>query len=382
MAELYAEFKPKLRYALFCLSRARPVDAVVDINYNSLSYSDLGNSIANGNSTPNVNNVSVAHSVSDGNSTVDGNSIVWDMSSLCESLTPVSQSTGSIKEVTVRSRIDSLSDSAAFKDSAHSQTKFISMFSEKLSICCTICRVQVLSKTQFRRVLPLPSSGWTDMVDNWFCHQHDGESMENYKTALTPKSGDLLVGHYSSLALLADVNNVVVTESTVKCRHCKQTLGQTHSERVVEIYHQNLVYKAAALEPVLSVEYAFSAQISEQCLTAMTYKFIIESSARPGDKASPYLLLWVMELNLHLLFGNSCGGVDSFPAIKVLYRSVTGCDTDVYLQWLADNKVCAIGLPEVTCSNLSQLLQENSRRLPATMADIQTYGMKVSFLRC
>lgn len=49
-------------------------------------------------------------------------------------------------------------------------------------VCDSIC-------SKFERVLPLPSSCWSELADSWFCHQSESGAGDLHSGSLSPRPG-------------------------------------------------------------------------------------------------------------------------------------------------------------------------------------------------
>ncbi|XP_067949114.1 E3 ubiquitin-protein ligase E3D-like [Watersipora subatra] len=266
------------------------------------------------------------------------------------------------------------------------QTRLVDLLKEGKEVVCNFCQTTLLDSSKYERVMPLPSSGWMEMADSWYCHQPNCTTSDHSQT-LSPKHGDLLVGVFSCLTLFSHVCNTRLDSSTLRCQHCNSTVGELvlpftdGLEREVELHNDKISYQQSQQSekdhlPLISVEKSLSSTIIEQCQTMMTYKFLLEHKS--CKKASVSLLIWVLELDTRLLFASE-GYIDCFDAIKVLFISATEAGPQMVADWMADNKVNTIVMTQSACEQTERILLESQGCLSNLPSKVN--NMKVGFLR-
>ncbi|KAF6040439.1 UBE3D [Bugula neritina] len=313
--------------------------------------------------------------------------ITWDLSPLSHSLKlPTDKekiNTNCRKDIFLRYATHETEKGVNTAVSHRTSDLLTPILSSSEALLCGNCSQEILDLKKLTRILPLPSAGWADMADDWFCHQHSEECSVSHKNLLQPREGDLLVGHYSSLTHVSNLENIKIgAQLQIACTHCGNHLGgaqptpsncditstgdTNHAiDRVVELYHQRVRYRSPGGEscPIVSTEKRFSTNLLEYCRHAMTYQFV-----------------WIIEKDLQLLLGESDGSTQCINVVKVMYSKAADAGSNSMVEeWYKNNRVAVLSLPQISCTELLETLHQNSLALPSTMR--QTGLMEVSFLQ-
>ncbi|TID29985.1 hypothetical protein CANINC_001497 [Pichia inconspicua] len=93
-------------------------------------------------------------------------------------------------------------------------------------IKCNSCNCELIDISQLRKVLPMPSEMWNEMVDFWHCHKPNGSEVITKRfNGLKPGHNGVLVGPYYFIFNPEDFKTIKVQENDVGCSNCDYLLG-------------------------------------------------------------------------------------------------------------------------------------------------------------
>lgn len=108
-----------------------------------------------------------------------------------------------------------------------------------LILVCACCENSISKEVTFKRVLPLPDID-CDPSD-WFCCQHNGESIAN---SLKPRDSDYLYSSYYCQLHRDKVNvGTIVNKRNVVCNRCFSSLGELVDENSIKVWNCSFKYK-------------------------------------------------------------------------------------------------------------------------------------------
>ena len=82
---------------------------------------------------------------------------------------------------------------------------------------------------RFKRILPLPSEGWADNMDSWFCHKHADDKSSN-QLSLNPSPQDCFVADLYFVIHKSLIKHTCLTNNgQIQCRRCRQVVGQLYT---------------------------------------------------------------------------------------------------------------------------------------------------------
>lgn len=88
---------------------------------------------------------------------------------------------------------------------------------------CAECQSVLINRSNFKRVLPLPRSSWSEAASDWYCHRHDGDADHQ----LVPRSTDCLFGscyHALTTSLLIEGSLETAGRESL-CSKCQASVG-------------------------------------------------------------------------------------------------------------------------------------------------------------
>lgn len=289
---------------------------------------------------------------------------------------------------------------------------------------CQACGSCVLDQRQFRRVLPLPSGNWSELVGEWCCHP---DPFANRK--LVPRPGDCLTGdtffllekdeitnrtlHVESNPTPDDTtaNHSVDSEKLkaaqhnpqVTCKHCSSTLGEAPPGEVLKLFITEVITETdsgnvganGSLKRCEYLEKTLSSRLVELSSAQSIFRFSLQA---PDSKA--VILLWLLNADTLVASfpvkpvsgdstlispGNSHYADEhqssrALSAVKVLYLSCSSSQhQDIIEAWEKDISVHPLTLPASTCQEVLQLLIKSTSCLPPSLRCMNSY--QVAYIR-
>ncbi|XP_013401630.1 E3 ubiquitin-protein ligase E3D [Lingula anatina] len=297
--------------------------------------------------------------------------------------------------------------------------------------CCSMCGEKLLQKMKFHRVLPLPSEGWADFADSWFCHTHTHEHgasnschgngtesnklgdspSENdnaskcqtddihhgnkhhgnkeaidllKKAPFCPKEDDCFVGDTYCLIHPCQISRETVERKNqsnlLNCRRCHNQIGEMMGTHLDDHLAVKVFLHAVSLKPhgnkperVKSTEVSLTQYMLNLSNRYTSFRFIIEHR-QPADKPKPYLLFWILDqcaqVALSSIGGSRSQKVKVHPdlMVKVLYQYCGDKPTNSTVStWLQDNTVQCVDLPKSSCFSLFSSLVSSTKILPQSL---------------
>lgn len=242
---------------------------------------------------------------------------------------------------------------------------------------CRACSARLFSISQFTRILDMPSEGWAEMADTWFCHDHDHDGHEGRRpAAIAPRDHELLVGEYYLLISRAVADRSTLTCSgkvDVQCRRCRRWLGEVVEGVTsgVKLCFTDLELERAPGDDCSAwsnPESCFLSWIMAHSSRHACVRFLLLRQS--AGKLEPYLLLWLIDAELQLLFGDRSGELRWCRGRKVLYMSCPFKDSRLTEQWKSDSATHTIELPHKLCLKLLMILKRNTERMPVSLMKI------------
>ena len=98
---------------------------------------------------------------------------------------------------------------------------------------CSHCGAIFVETVQFQRVLPLPSSSWSEGASDWYCHLHATDDLKQQK--LEPRMMDCLFSscYYTISTSLLDQQNVLFNSNNNDSSRQQVTCGECSAEVAV-----------------------------------------------------------------------------------------------------------------------------------------------------
>ncbi|NXG25525.1 UBE3D ligase, partial [Grallaria varia] len=264
---------------------------------------------------------------------------------------------------------------------------------KKYVFYCQSCGDIVVEGRKFRRVLPLPSENWSDLVEEWCCHPNPFA-----RGTLHPQHDDCFLG--DTFFLLNSGNESRVPESSVNskenskviCKRCKTMLGETVSSDTMKYYVTEMIIQPSEECFSPTPRSQFVQRMVAQCLlelssTKSTFRFTVK-----GDNGKTYILIWLLNsdtllveslgssssLGVLTLFGDtfmpSSGPAESWNAVKVLYQPCIKCrNKDIADAWENDMGVHPLKFPSETCLELLLILGLSTASLPPSLQCMKSF---------
>ncbi|NXH15363.1 UBE3D ligase, partial [Bucco capensis] len=252
---------------------------------------------------------------------------------------------------------------------------------------CQACGDIVVKGRKFLRVLPLPSTNWSALVEEWCCHPNPFA-----RSSLHPQHEDCFLG--DTFFLLNSGKEPHVPESSLRviCKRCKTTLGETVSPDTIKYYVTEVIIHPAEGSFSPTPRSQFLQSMVAQCLvelssTKSTFRFTIE-----GDNGKVYILIWLLNSDTLLveslggssspsvftLFGDtsmpSSGPVGAWDAVKVLYQPcIKSRNKDLADAWEKDLGVHSLKFPSETCLELLLILAWSTTSLPPSLQCMNSF---------
>jgi len=275
--------------------------------------------------------------------------------------------------------------------------------------CCRRCENTIMPETLFSSVLPLPSEGWQDLTDSWFCHcQHNHNHQEehtheeeNLTPDLQPRGSKECLASFTcitvhSSAVLSSATTVDKS-GCIQCRRCRAYLGSAirqGSQDAAVLQFNSFAVKVESAVPSLlpsaappmkwpqHCEYWLSAFLMHTSDSNGTCRLLLESSSGSAP-STPRLMLWVLN-SCDLLYQGSTkdkhATLDPQPILKAMFKS---CQSDenkrMGISWRSDFNVHVAVLPADMCVELLHCLTANMRSVPASLRSANEFS--VGFLR-
>lgn len=176
-------------------------------------------------------------------------------------------------------------------------------------IRCSSCSSDLIEISQLRKVLPMPSEMWNEMVDFWHCHKPNGSDVVTKRfNGLKPGQNGILVGSHYFVFNPEDFETIKVVNDNVHCGNCNYLLGTKD---------QNFgCYKLLKWRVKLDEKsyekwrYVYSALIEEVQFTG-AHKFTLLCSDR-------YIKIWCFGLGIEMVIE----GVKYNNAMKILFSEI------------------------------------------------------------
>ncbi|XP_071050017.1 uncharacterized protein [Onthophagus taurus] len=232
---------------------------------------------------------------------------------------------------------------------------------------CIKCSTFLSENICFKKILPLPSENIDS--SNWFCHGH-----KNIKS-LDPDLTDFFY-IYSYIHLNSNLFKNISKSSIISCKTCSNWLGVVLNSDSFRIWSNTISFlhdtKLFSTDPLNDAYFVIKSLLNDSILG--TCKIILHCFI--SDDESNYILLWILERNINVIFGTPNDYSDNFVS-KILYKYVNDCD-DLVTQWGNDPIIPTVQISINMIAELNKYLDKMNLLLPKIFST--SNGFKVSYL--
>ncbi|XP_056647928.1 E3 ubiquitin-protein ligase E3D [Diorhabda sublineata] len=238
-------------------------------------------------------------------------------------------------------------------------------------IQCANCKKSLSNHLQFHRVLPLPSE--TLDASDWFCHNHGNSG----SISLDPKPNDLF---YSQCFVHINIEcaiNLKVSNNVLVCKFCLKWLGKKHNNNTIKLWFNTVMFS--------NDNTSIASSSLEDCFQVIknTLKLSLHNasklilSCQTSRTNTDTLLLWVLEKNLHILFGEEC--LKDHHVAKVLFKFVK-IDDILLKEWHDDSLVSNIDISKPMMVDLLTNLYKCNELFPLEYSKSNDFRVSYLFL--
>jgi hypothetical protein len=155
------------------------------------------------------------------------------------------------------------------------------------SINCRSCHYRLL-EYKFKRCLSLPSDGWSEMMGDVFCHDHEGDSIQHH---LIPNKDDLFYGEdTNTIHLLTDLlTGSVLIQPTdnirmLRCKRCLEYIGTASSDVQYNTARLDLIKVCCSNFDVVSLQKIVALKMIKLSQELCCYNFVITTNAAHHER--------------------------------------------------------------------------------------------------
>ncbi|XP_064648194.1 E3 ubiquitin-protein ligase E3D-like [Lineus longissimus] len=266
-----------------------------------------------------------------------------------------------------------------------------------VAVSCRNCGKKLFVRDRpFSKVLPLPSDGWQEVAENWFCHKEKDDVPEISR--LQPRQDEILIGETDFyMALNKSVSHcfrLKENSGDLVCDRCARVIGagyKDHDILFAEVYIHSVIVTSSkeneektTISSLTTNQYCdvlFSRLLLDQAQVFTSFRFIVESKV--GGKFKPFILVWLMDQQAYLGtpdVDTSAKEVVFVPVVKLLYQGcIGGRNKETAELWSRDMTVHSIELPSSLCLKVLSSLIEATKQVPPSLRYLN--GFHVGHLR-
>ncbi|QPG73058.1 hypothetical protein FOA43_000362 [Brettanomyces nanus] len=264
--------------------------------------------------------------------------------------------------------IDTLTD----KDSLPWSAKEMASFkAHDDSFVCLKCHRTLIPLKSVRRIDPMPSEFWSEMMEFWHCHKPATDSTNSYNSIndrfnkFHPGDYNLIVGSHYIVLNPAQFAMTTIGESC-NCAGCNFQLGiKDTSTGNYKVYMWNLGHRVAGSSVISTFHpylQAFSLLIDSISATAIRFYVVkVKQSKDDACSRSSRLLVWCFSFGLEVVIGNLL----LHNSLKVMFKnSDTEIDEFVRQSKSSSVQYDTIELDKICYDDFASELLETHQLLP------------------